>query len=133
MITFDPHDSEMVAIACNRKLHIMYWRTCNIEFTFPHRDMVRSVQYHPTVSKIVCTASDDQKVRIIDVASGSVLHEIVVDADGPLCDTAFDPNGFLIASAGLVGLLRVFQVFADKTEFEHPSFTFHLDPVFWLD
>lgn len=80
----------------------------------PHPTTVHGLSFSPTSPNLMATAAADGRVRIIDLAKGVVLKEIVAhvakDKTSPVYTVVFAPDGKTIASASYDQSIKIHDV-----------------------
>jgi hypothetical protein len=75
-----------------------------------HTKGVRSLEYHPRAADVLCSTGQDLSVRLWDVEAGGVERVCLADKlEDAVWNTAFSPDGSLLATSSRERLVRVFD------------------------
>ncbi|MEO8612652.1 MAG: hypothetical protein ABI690_32460 [Chloroflexota bacterium] len=107
-IAFSP-DGKTLAVGVGKVIKLIDVATNTVLTTLEgHADSILSVAYSPDGTMLV-SGSQDQTVRIWDVATGESLKNIAVDSGYPRSRVIFSPDGKTIAQSNF-GPLRMWDV-----------------------
>ncbi|TMW63078.1 hypothetical protein Poli38472_005696 [Pythium oligandrum] len=74
-----------------------------------HTKGIRSVLFHPAASDVLCTTSQDLSVRLWDVEVGAERVGLHGKLEDSVWNTAFSPDGSLLATSSRDKIIRVFD------------------------
>lgn len=111
-VVFSPDGSLLASASNDGRANI--WREGRLLHSLPHAGRLWSTAFDPS-GRVLATGGDDLVVRLWDVASGRLLHELAGHSRR-VWSVAFSPSGELLASSGDDGVVIVWNLGEQPTQ-----------------